>query len=585
MTVKNPCPACGALVEREIEDGLDESAIPADPYCDTPMCVAQRNLSKKKQTVRIADTLTTAPNNIADSRARQQHPEIVLLDARDKPIVQHLDDDGNEIPSPQPYKTPFTIELRGTLASIGDSPRCDEHGKPAPCYVCENERNRAEADAFIQKIIAEKGECRDHPGYIAGDCYPCRRKADEARADAELKKRVEKPAASLEELIRNVTNYLDLNKKPADERDVDMSRRRFYQPLPEGNPINWEGLSIPWNAGAGGMTPRNIAMFLTMPEFIYTDYEKNKNNPPKWVYKTADESFNRRLYKLSPFARNTHSPFARGIHDQQQDEVDTLAPVGAEIKQRAEAIVIRVAGEPARQVWRKKPPPTGLIDALKQAKDALKLLTAKWNKERGGLTPDQLKSARVRRRREIVRFEEQIAEYNHVQLIDDPESGTPTWNITIPPCPEGCTEVFSPLIIREYVTKAFNTLDYTNWSEWQYAQLENQIIDRLYMKNFVRSWMPPRSSSGSPPLNGVARARWVLDGCPRPADAAFKDFYARDRFSTFYESDNSWRGSAAPDSTTSEAAERGYRYGVDGRTDSSIRRVGPHGHGPDSEKD
>ena len=565
MTVKSPCPAgCGAMVEYEGD---------VAPFCETPLCVAQRELDKKTQAPRINDTLAASPNNITDSRPRQQRPTIVLLDAKGKPIVPEFNDDGDELPSPQPYKMPFA-QLVSPVN--GGSSRCNEHGKPAPCYVCENERNRVEADAFIQKLLAENGECEHHPGYPAGCCLRCQQKADRARADANLKKPAEKPEMSLEEMTKNFKANLGLNKPDNDDEPPSaLSRRRFFQPLPEGQPIDLDGQTVLWRAG---MSPRNIAMFLCMPEFLYDNYGQNKNNPPKWVYKTAEESYDRPTHKL-PEEIVFFNPEDNSIKQQshQQSEDWTVTPVSDKIKQRAEPIVIHVEAEPPRQMRRKIPAPSYLTEALAQEKAKQEPLTVRWNREHGGLTPEELERARVAQNRVVKKLQNQVDAYGRVQTIDDPTTGTAAWDITIPPCPEGCKQKWSPAFIVKYVTEAFNTHDYAEMGDWEYAELENQIIQRMYDWNFFRGWQRPGLSSSC----DMARAQWQVDGRPKFGDEAFNDFYG-------WPANGKQNGNRNPfglDTTAIENAETAYRYGESGRRDSSIRRVGPRGHGRDSEKD
>jgi hypothetical protein len=429
-----------------------------------------------------------------------------------------------------------------------DTTRCGKHSDypAADCFKCREE-NHTEQDAARRL----RAHCVTHPRYLAADCFGCRQEADIRLARqqaAAVKPSLEKPVETQAATPERVAENLGVQEPVDSPEPVTEPRRRFFQPLPEGR-------SPEWPKRVDGVSPRNIAMFLTMPEFIYTDYEQNKNNLAKRVFVTADESVNRPAHKLSDDLADSQ------VQTQGQSEDWSVTSVGGEIQKRAEPIVIHSAAEPPKKIRRKIPAPVELFESLKNAKGIeLEQLTVKWNDEHGNLTAKELASARTRQYRKISRLEEEADAYNRAKPIDDPNTGHPAYDVVIPPCPEGSSEVFPRVAIQEYVADAFNRRDYRDWDEWRYVALENQVIDRMYQLNLFRGWP-----------NDRAFATWVLDGRPSFGDKNFSDFYG-------------WTGEGprhpmdfcALDTTAKDNAITEYRRSEGGYVaDDSIRRVGP----------
>jgi hypothetical protein len=434
-----------------------------------------------------------------------------------------------------------------------DTTRCGKHSDypAADCFKCREE-NHSEHDEARRL----RAHCAKHPQYLAADCFGCRQDADIAAARQRatvVKPSLEKPVETQMELFERVWGSSGV-EEPDPSKPTTESRRRFFQPLPVGKTIQFGTAIVKWPKELDGMSPRNIAMFLTMPEFIYTKYEQNKHNPAKRVFVLAEESVNRPVHKLSDDLADSQ------VQIQGQSEDWSVTSVGEEIQKRAEPIVIHIEAEPPKKIRRKIPAPPELIESLKNAKGIeFERLSAKWNKEHGNLTAKELASARTRQYRKITKLEEEAAAYNRVKPIDDPNTGHPAYDVVIPPCPEASAEVFPRTAIQEYVTDAFNRRDYRDWNEWRYVALENQVINRMYQLNLFRGWP-----------NDRAFATWVLDGKPLFGDKDFSDFYG------WIEDERRPLDRNVLDTTAKDNAVTGYRRSEGGYVaDDSIRRVGP----------
>jgi len=442
--------------------------------------------------------------------------------------------------------------------------RCPKHPDhpQSDCPKCREEVHQAKARAAFA-ANGPKPPCMKH-GYPAADnCFGCRLEADAARVrdQAAIEKPfIKRPARVAEEEAAKA--FLGI-EQPVAPSKITEPRRKFFQPLPEGRLSSWRGR-------VDGMSPQNIAAFLMVPNFIYTDYEQNKNNPPVLVYVTADESINRAVHKLSENGGADH------VETQEHSEQYTITAVSDEIQRRAEPIVIHVVGEPAKQIRRKIPPPPELVQALKDAEGLeLERLTPKWNREHGDLTAKALATGRRAQDRKIAKLKKQKAAFDHVQLIDDPKTGRPAHDILIPPCPEGSHEIFPRSAIEKYVSDAYNTLDFTSWDDWRYAELENRVIQRMYDLNLFRGWPNER-----------AYGEWMISGRPCFGSEDFRDDFG------WFKSGKK-RDVFEPDTTARDNSINGYRRSEGGYVeDDSIRRVGPGtvggwhpaGHGPDSEE-
>src|ERR1700730_4179750 len=135
-------------------------------------------------------------------------------------------------------------------------PRCQLHGTPgcAPCRMVEESLRRMKEGTLDPPVSKSSST-------LEAFVVP-KPTEDEMRGQRER----------LEPIIRS-----NIGIPPEVESEMRIeSRRRFYQPLPEGKIIEWP-------KGLGGMTTENIAMFLVIPEVLYTDYEKHKDNQPKTI--------------------------------------------------------------------------------------------------------------------------------------------------------------------------------------------------------------------------------------------------------------------------------------------------------------
>lgn len=370
-------------------------------------------------------------------------------------------------------------------------------------------------------------------------------------------------AAAQQQMLFTARQMLGVVGHDDNDGDRTMAQpfRRFFQPLPEGK--------IPeWGADRGGMSVENIAIFLTMPEVLYTDYEKNKNNPPRTVFATPAEAFDHPCWKgmsgVNPIWRATE----RGVPH-----------IGREIVVKEESRIISTDELSERQRRGKLPMPPHLKDDLAAAKRDLKLLKAKHDPGSGALTGKELAAAKRAKYREIERLEEQIAAYEgrgQWGKINIPGTGRSSFCIEIMPCPEGSSNVFDMRIVERYIRGAwgdqenddrthrsweFDRIDVGWWGWWRstYTDFENRVINRaLEAKVFSRWW-----------LNSPARAQWLL-GDREPSE---------DR--------GCYTGFALPpkqslDTPAKDSAECGYRRREDGSLpDETIRRVGPGaGHDP-----
>jgi hypothetical protein len=434
------------------------------------------------------------------------------------------------------------------------SERCSVHPRYSEddCSECRKLLDRKRALASDEELCEL---CSKHPGFSRVVRPVCHIAANRAYAQEHAaKKAAGENTESFEQWIEGISSEKDDDPS----NSIEVPRRRFFQPLPEG--------SLPlWPKTLDGMTPRNIAMFLCMPEFIYTDYEQNKNNPPKWILVTAEESINRTEIKLSGDVRNVQQV-------QNHAEQYSVSPVDDSIRKRADPIVIHVV-EKSKTIRRKIPPPPDLVRALKDAEGIeLERLTAKWNKEHGSLTPKELASARTRQYRKIAKLKKEVAVYDRPQVVESSRE----WDIVIPPCPEGCDEIFKREAIRAYVTEAFNTTDYANWDDWRFTALENKVIQVMYEKNLFRGWPNKRAPS-----------LWLVSGRPSHGDPGWNDFFG------WYENGAEKPIDFEPDMRAHEIAMTGYRRRADGSVpDETIRRVSPAtrggrygaGHGADSDE-
>jgi hypothetical protein len=365
------------------------------------------------------------------------------------------------------------------------------------------------------------------------------------------------PLPAPEDLIKleeNIRTYLEVPVAPQQSTQAT-SVRYFYQPLPRGSVREWP-TDAAMNGAAKGMTCRNIAIFLTMPEFIYSDYERNKGNGPKNVFVTPDEAIKRPHHKL----------LGTGFREpDDKDDNFSVTHVGTEIAQKAQPIVINIPGLAAQTQWKKIRPPLALLQSLERAKADHKLLKAEHNKhleESAQLTKQESATARTLSLRKIHRIEQEIQSYEEKKLIPIPNTGREAAEITIPPCPEGSEELFPKMMLRHYIQEAFEmgTGPGPFW-DYYWSAFENKVIRRAHHLNLVRGWP-----------NAKAQAEWWSDGCPAFGCPEFKERYGW--YASKADAQNEYLVDV--DSTARDNALTRYVRGEGGAVaDDSIRRVGP----------
>lgn len=446
----------------------------------------------------------------------------------------------------------------------------DDEGKPLRSGLSDHE---------IAKLIPRPTEARCKLHHTPG-CFTCKslegvldeRGRVAIPSNPEVARRSPGPSASPsvvipvpppedhEKILSNARAYLDVPVDPvvsAEPRPI----RYFYQPLPRGETPEWP-------EEVNGMSVQNIAMFLMMPEFIYSDYEKNKANPPKRVFVTPEEAVNRPHYKSSPDLRPDLRP---------DSEINfTVTHVGTEIAQRAEPILIHIPARPPKQKLRKVPPPPEKVEALRQAKVDHRLLKAKHIKtldKDAQLSKKESATARKQSNRKIHKLQAEIDAYDKPRLVDIPNTGHAAMKIIIPPCPEGSEEIIETRYVRQYIRAAFHLESQDKLAEWNHcwAKIENKLIRRAYRLNLVRGWP-----------NDHARAEWRMGEGPTPNDPGFKSMYgwydSKDDADNEYLRDVDFRARQKYlcGYSAKENAANGYRRDEDGAVpDESIRRVGP----------
>jgi hypothetical protein len=416
--------------------------------------------------------------------------------------------------------------------------RCQLHGS-LDCSPC---RYLAES---LQKY-------KDNPEAPSEFAYPT-----QVSRRAEAAPGVIVPRPTPEELKRledNARNFFEI-PVDADQSATAVPLRYFYQPLPRGSVHEWP-TDPERNGAAYGMTPLNIAMFLMMPEFIYSKYEQNKANPPRRIFVTAEESIERPYYK--------QPDSLRAPSEKEKDW--GVTHVGSEIVRRAEPIEIHIPAVAAQQQLRKAPPPAVLLEALRQAKADHQMLKARHIKsldEAARLSKKESASARTRSLRKVHRLEAEIASFQQRRLLDVPNTGHAAIDIVIPPCPEGSHELFEKVYLRQYIQGAFESPEYRRRINWDYywTNFENKVIRRAHVLNLIRGWPNPR-----------ANAEWWADGRPSPSDQAFKERYGW--YASQSDAQNEYLVDV--DRRARDAALSNYRRGEGGMVaDESIRRVGP----------
>jgi hypothetical protein len=431
------------------------------------------------------------------------------------------------------------------------------------------------------------------------DCWPCEHMTSpegsrpSSPANSELPTPALNPAPAAkpisvadpkvtEQDLQKARIFLDV-PGPIEEETIIESRRRFFQPLPVGKLIEMEpGKPIVWpkkfSCGCEGMTVENIAMFLSMPQVLYTDWEENKNNPPKEIFLTPLQAFD---HPTSSDAIVHESPIVRAMEG-------GVAPVGVEdIIATAKPTEIQtdaLANVPGRQLARKipLPVPTNLLFELKKLQWEKQTLSARFSKSHGGLTGRELKTAKQRNARAIEKIENDIASYTEnwgkVEVPGTGVEGRESFVIEIPPCPQGAIELFTLMgfsrgLLRRYIQKAWGSEareeiasvpeDEEAKIPWQYyyTDFENEAIEAARCAGVFSEY----------PLSDLAKAKWELDGRPSAAEKELEGYERKGSRSARHQ--RLLRRS--PDGLAKEAALRGYRRTELGEVmDPTIRRVG-----------
>lgn len=330
----------------------------------------------------------------------------------------------------------------------------------------------------------------DKPKFLAGSPW--------AKSDEEQVVPARKPPSSVVPVPspEKVRNYLGVEAVVTPDPSAGKLQplRRFFQPLPKGKLIDFGSVSFIWPDHLDGMTRQNIAMFLMVPEFIYTSYHPDKN--PKQTFVTPAAAYSD--HNKQPLPSLHKCPVSPG----EQAGDWSITSVGTEIAQPSGSLVIHIEAVPSEKHRRKIPAPAKLIDDLQEAKELLKRFAVKWNEEHGGLDPDELSARRAKQYRIIKKIEKEIEKYEHVQLVDKLGTGCDAYDVVIPPCTEG-SQLAGSLTKREieqYIRHAFSHAP--GWRP-TYAAFENKVINLAFDRLICR-WWPGRNdwvAAGRPELH------------------------------------------------------------------------------------
>ena len=317
------------------------------------------------------------------------------------------------------------------------------------------------------------------------NCFHCG--TNKRRFERPLVERIEPEVALLKELASVVQPSApptedEVRDKLGIESPTQVAQplRRFFQPLPEG--------SCPqWLKDVDGLSPQNIAMILVMPQILFTDYGKYKDNPPAQIAVPSPTSYGRKRF------------------------YDGLKPAGSKDTTIPDPGLMIVV-EPAFEMKQRKiPASNALLDELDKAKvkrDALNVefRTAKKNKTSN---LKKIDAARRKNYREIAELEESAK--GSRGWVDVPR--TPH-KLAIPPRPEGCRYRFPISEVRKFVEEAFvcklpHETDedwYERWDrdrgkfQWnrtawslRWAALENHVIKLAWHEGVIAPWSESRS--------------------------------------------------------------------------------------------
>jgi hypothetical protein len=343
-----------------------------------------------------------------------------------------------------------------------------------------------------------------------------------------------------------------------------------------------------WEPDLDGLTPANIAAFLMMPEVLYSDYEQNKNNPPKTIFRTAAVSYDTTSYK----ARGANWVM---VERRLKGEAGNEAVGADEIVMNADALEayysVHADPVPPEQVMRKRPVPQQMQDALANAKTERHRLQKKEQKK---LPPEQRyhddAELRVQQRkldRRIKELEAQIENWNEWGRVDVSGTGLPSVKIALPFCPDGSECMFSIGLVKRYLkiawaetyglrperkTRVPLSNQKISWWDFRWIDFENKVINRA-ARLHIFECAPPSATEHA--MAAISNQR-LLD--------THEQALAEDARRRNDDDINELRARWLADNEAKDNAGRNYR-GEEGRAlDPTIRRVKPQGQGPKSDE-
>ncbi len=340
-----------------------------------------------------------------------------------------------------------------------------------------------------------------------------------------------------------------------------------------------------------GMSPMNIAMFLTMPEVLYVDYGEYKNNRLKpriltsrTAYDTTSRKGRKRSRKAWQFAGIKIIRVA----------ADGVAAVSAQEIEASEPEQIQTDSILPRREMRKTEPTitwkeNGEIrtitmqEALKNAKANRKRLESSEQKrlpleQRCTDRKDLLIQQRFWDRR-IEALKEDIKSWDECREVEVPGTGAESFMVEVPLCPEGTQPAFDMVLVREYIRTAWGAMPHVSPTWWRHywQKFENEVIHRAVLANvFCPKWRVTESERSRALL--TAQSLWdVLQKEEAPIRASL--------VTVRYGHKRALR-------TQRDDADQNYRVGdvnaqreeVVRSTDTSIREVRPSGAGLKSDE-
>lgn len=266
--------------------------------------------------------------------------------------------------------------------------------------------------------------------------------------------------------VVSVKEALGISEPPP---QVVQPLRRFFQPLPKGSCAEWP-------KELDGLSPQNIAMILAQPQILYTDYEKNKNNPPVKIFVPAPTSYDR------PKDVERVAVKAVGVNDILVEDTGFMVPTEHDFEWKR----------------RKQLPSDELLGRLDRAKEKRDDLNAQFNLAKKTKAPNrnEIEALRKRANREIKELElDAKGTWGWVKVEKD------CHKIFVPPRPEGCVRRFYMPEVKRYITEAFGS-EGTSASRamrrrWQYCwtEFENHVIKLAWHEGIITPWPNPNAKA------------------------------------------------------------------------------------------